>query len=547
MATESLAFELKLVDSVTGVAKRQASAVKQIETSANKAQTALGKQFEKIGFAAARAAQKQEQAFAQSWAKIGMAAQRAQERQKKEHERHAEKMKEHSFLGGISEGVGFGKLTSAAFLGSALAEGAFKIGETLVEAAHKVVEVITDGVKDAFKAAGKEQTQRIGEKISLGAGAGEFREDVERFAGKTGFTSSEIRGLMLPSRNAGMSQAATRQSLATASDIAAGRGKGGSIEEVGSIMEQFQHIYTKKGIGKKQLVELLGNVGSTIPDFYKSLGKQMHVSAKDAEKMSEEGKLDPQLLINMITQAQNKKQGGIAGTGALEYSKSFEAHWHKINELPDEFYRKLVDSPGFARANEALGGLLEKLDPDGPAGMRIQAAISDMFDKITGYIGDPEETADALASGIESAIRLTKDLVSTAKEVADAFLPSLRTIEDMTFALRLAIATTKGEDAVAKVNNEYANVVEGRGLRLLKKFQEENFNKSDVGKLYDQTGFNPVLMAAQAKPSSGAAPVEIKMENHFHGEVKDPEDHGRKMARGARTEMERARQKGGGH
>lgn len=546
---EAFAFELKLVDSVSAGAKKAVESVKAVEKSANKANDALGKQFEKIGFAAARAAKKQHDAFAGSFAKIGLAAERAHrraeaaaERAQQKHERLIEKAKEHSLLGGIKEGVGFAKLASAAFVGAALVEGAAKIGETMIEAAHAVVEVIEDGVKDAFKAAAREQTQRIGEKNSLGAdGAKEFREDAERFAKQTPFNDNEIRRLMLPLRRAGLSQAASRQAFATATDIG-----GGNPEAVGGILEQFKHIYTKRGIGKKQLVELLGNVGTTIPDFYKELGKKMHISAKAAEKKSEEGGLDPQLLMNMITSAQNKRQGGAAGTGGLEYAKSLETRWKKINELPEEYYKRLVDSPGAMRASEFLGTLLEKLDPESPAGQRIQAAIEDMFEKITGYIGDPSETADRLASGIESAIRLTGELIDTARDLADAYLPSLKTIEDMTFALRILLAT--GDDnKVAKINNEYANVVEGRGRALRKKFDAENFNNSDVGKLYNTTGFNPILMAAQANDKGGGSVTHAPTVNvHVHGDHADPEDAGRKAGKAAAKEIERARQHGGG-
>jgi hypothetical protein len=550
---ESFGFELRLVDSVTAPARRAAEAVRQIETRAKKAQSAiggdLGKQFEKIGFAAARAAKKQTDAFAESWAKIGMAAERANRRAAASAERAAkhaeEKRKEHSFLGGIKEGTGFARLTSAAFLGAALAEGAVGIVESLIEGAHKVVEVITDGVKDAFRDAAKEQTRRIGEKNVLGAeGAKAFREDADSIAAKSPFDDSTIRKLMLPLRRAGLSQAASRQALATATDIG-----GGDEGAVGGITEQFQHIYTKKGIGKKQLVELLGNVGSTIPDFYKSLGKQMHVSAKEAEKRSEEGKLDPQLLMNMISEAQNKRQGGKAGTGGLEYAKSLEVQWRKVNELPGEYFKKLVDSPGLQRASEMLGGLLEKLNPESPAGQRIMSAIEGMFEKITSLFGDPTETAEGLANGIEQAVNLTGDLISAAKDLADAFLPSLETIQDMILGLRQFIAIQSGDkaglqkavmDEVVTKATRMSRANKKAGMMAARFEGENTFNATadPIAANMSYLASAPVAVGGGGGHTTNAASVTVNVESNSE----NPEEHGRKAGRAAAKEIERARQ-----
>jgi hypothetical protein len=548
VANDSISFELKLVDSVTAIAKKQAAAVKSVETSATKAQDVLGKQFEKIGFAAARAAHKQEQAFAASWAKIGMAAERARQRQEKQQERAHEKAKEHSFLGGIKESTGLGHLTSAAFLGSFLAEGVMKIGETLVESAEKVVDIITDGVKDAFKSAGKEQVQRIGEQISLGSGSKEFREDAERFSGNTGFTSSEIRGLMLPSRNAGMSQAATRQSFSTAADIAAGRGKGGSAEEVGSIMEQFQHIFTKKGIGKKQLVDLLGNVGSTIPDFYKALGKRMHISAKDAEKKSEEGGLDPQMLINMITEAQNKKQGGAAGTGGLQYAKSFEAHWHKIGEIPDDFYRKLVDSPGFARANEMLGHLLEKLDPESPTGQRILGSLNKMFESITDAIGDPETAAEGIADAFDRATKFVAQIVPDLKDVGKELSIMLDSLLYAINRIQYAHALVKGDEhamaqlAAQQADRDHDRIYGDAHKQANERRELDRKHEIAMSNIADDAEIKAGIKEGPSNAPSNSPNVTVVVKS----DSSDPHSHGRQAGRAAARELERARQHGGG-
>ena len=517
MAGESFDFELRLVDNISASANRAAKAISDISRNADKARSALsdnlGKQFEKVGFAAARAAAKQQKAFADSWEKIGLAAQKAQEKAQRAAEKaHAAsakgrlhgveaeiakikkdpasyrrlfeaqkelrelqgKLGKESFGDAFKQKLGFGKLFSAAFLGDLAAEGVLKVGESIVEGAVKAVEIFTDGIKDAFKGAAHEETSRISENNILGkSGAKEFREDVEGFAKNSPFDPGEIRKLLLPIRRAGISQAAARQMLATASDIG-----GGDAGAVGGILETMRGIYTRKGVSKRQIVGLLGNVGGTVPDFYKSLGKNMHVSSKEAERRAASGQVDPQMIMNMITEAQNKRQGGIAGTGGLAYAKSLEVEWKKLNALPEEYFKKLVDTPGYAKAVAAIGKLLEGLDPESPTGQRIMASVEHMFDKITGFIGDPAQMADNLSNLIESAVGFGEDLISTFKNLSEVLLPSIEGLENMVLSVRtLKAYASFDEKQIAAANRAEAVVLARRTTRGIESHRDEIYQQ----------------------------------------------------------------------
>lgn len=481
MAAENLDFDLRLLDSVSAPARKAAEALKKVDDTAKKAQDTiknqLGRQFEQIGFAAARAAkrqqdafaaswakigtaaaksqatakaaaersaaahnsalgnafakigiaaersaQKQRNAFANSWAKIGIAAAKEQKRQQEKHKREEEKAKEHSLLSGVKEGLGFTKLSSAAFIGSFLAEGAIEIGKSFIEGAEKAVEIVMDGVKDAFKAASQEENLQLGENISLGGkDAKEFREDIERFASMTGFDDSAVRKMMLPLRNAGLSQSASKQAFATASDIAAGQGEGGNQSVVSSLLGQFQDIYTRRGVSRKQLMALLGNVGGTIPDFYKELGKKLNVSAKEAEKKAEEGGLDPQLIMNMITGAQNRKQGGSAGAGGQKYAQTFERRWARLKELPEEYFKAIAESPRWDKVSDKFGMLLSSLDPKSSRGQRIIDSIMQAFDKVSDAINKTftAENVDHFASALVKVVNLSAKLVAILGPILD--------------------------------------------------------------------------------------------------------------------------------
>jgi hypothetical protein len=491
-ATESFNFELRLIDAVIPTAKKEVDALQKVDSAATKAQQSLSKRFagqwEKIGFAADRSAFKQQQSFAGSWTKIGSSAERAAVKQKTSFadawskigmsaektrakqdrsfdasirrqlaavDRAEEKMRERSFGSGVSEGFGVDKFTKAAFFGSLAAEGVMKIGEAFIEGAKTAVEIFTEGVKHAFEEAGKQQTLRIGEKLSLGKGAGEYREDVERFSKLSGFDDDRIRQLLLPLRRGGMNQQAARTAFAAAGDVAAGEGRGSDFGRVSEVLSGFQNIFLKGGINEKKLV----NLGVNAPEFYKELAKDLKISGKagsaktgegattaaeEAKKRAEQGKIDPQVLLNAIYRGIERKQGGQLGTGTIATSQSYQARIERLQNLPNEYLRNLVDSPNFQRASDMMAGLLEKLDPEGPAGQRIMATIESMFDKITSLVGDPADTADKLADHIENAVDFAGQLISDFRDLYDALVPSLDTLEDMVLAFRQMKAYASG-------------------------------------------------------------------------------------------------------
>jgi hypothetical protein len=463
---EQFEFGLRLVDSVSQPGKRAVDTLRQVQDQAKKTNDSLsgkqmaafGKQFEKVGFAAARAQQKHSDSFGKMWEKVGIAAAKSQKSALAKSEReylsflrkveHAqEKMQEHSLLGGVKEGLGFSKITSAAFLGSFMAEAALGVVESMVEGAKKAVELLGEGIKMAFEQSAEQETLRIGEKLSLGSKAGEYQEDVGRFSKLTGFDDDAIRKMLLPMRRSGMDQQATRTAFAAASDVAAGEGQGMNAGRVQDLLATFTKIQLKGGVTEKMLPEL----GVAVKPFFADLAKQLKISPEEAKKRAEEGKINPQRLLNTIYRGIEQKQGGKLGTGAIATSQSFASRMAKFKNLPNEFAKGMLESATFQRASDLLGGLLERLDPEGPAGKRIMASLESMFDHIGNLIGDPTTAAESLASHIETAVDFTKDMIDLAADLGDAFLPTLDTVEDMIIALRQmkAALTPSSEDDIA--------------------------------------------------------------------------------------------------
>jgi hypothetical protein len=476
---ESFDFGLRLVDSASQPAKRITDSLRQVETQAKKTgdavsgkqMAAFGKQFEKVGFAAARSQKKQSDDFAKMWEKVGLAAAKSQKQAlaKSDREymsflnkvhREKERLEDKSTMGGLKEGMGMGKIMSGAFWGSMLAEGVIGIADSFIEGAKKSVEIVTEGIKKAFEEASQQETLRIGEKLSLGKSSGEYREDVGRFSKLTGFDDDKIRGMLLPMRRAGMDQQAVRTAFAAAGDVAAGEGRGMDEGRVKELLDAFTHIKLKGGIQER----LLPGLGVDVKSFYADLGKSLKVNAATAKERAEGGKVDPQLLLNTIYKGIEKKQGSQLGTGNILTSNSFAARLAKVKNLPNEYAKGMFESPNFQRTSDALGRLLEQLDPDGPTGKRIMASFESMFDRITGFIGDPVTAADSLAQHIETAVDFTKDMIDLAAELADAFLPTLDTVEDMVIALRqmkAALTTDVSDDIAAEA---FKNKVDQRRI-----------------------------------------------------------------------------------
>jgi hypothetical protein len=549
-------FGLKLVDGVTAPGKRATDTLKQVQAQAQKTQdvlagkqmASLGKQFEKVGFAAARAQQNAAKAMDRSI----IARERAIHRR-------VEKLQEHSLMGGLKEGSGMSKIMSGAFFGTMIAEGVFKIAEGMVEGAKKAVEVFAEGLKLAFEESAQQQTLRIGEKLSLGSGgAKDFREDVGRFSKLTGFDDDVIRGMLLPMRRAGMDQQASRTAFAAAGDVAAGEGRGNDSGRVKELLDAFTTIKLKGGVTEK----MLPGLGVDVKEFYGSLGKQLGISAKAAkERSGEPGGIDPQMLLNTIYRGIEKKQGGQLGSGNIATSQSFATRFAKFKNLPNEFAKGLLDSSTFQKTSELLGGLIEKLDPESPAGQRIMAALESMFAHIGNLIGDPADAAESLADHVENAVGFAKQLVEVASSLADAFLPSLDTVEDMVLAFRemkafgnadatMQVARDRGAINIKRIDREAEKYVRAStpdlyASKLKTNMLEESVNQT-IGGFEGPIGLNPLALGAalhnagvdtttaqndlrSSRGSSKKVEVTVpKIEMHFNGPV--DEDTARKVA-----------------
>ena len=488
----ALAFQLELVDKVTANARKAADSVRRVEEQSKKTQKALdfSKDVQRI----------QDQL---NRLKVDPKGFQQMERFRKELKRQKDELKaqlspQGGFFSSFTKALPFrtiGQYTQAAAIGGLIAEGVMKAGGFLVDAAHKVVDVITDGFKQAVEAGSKQEVLRLGEKLTLGKGAKGFASDVERFAGRTGFDDDVIRSMLLPLRRAGFGEKAARSAFAGAADIAAGLGKGGDQAVVNDALETFTKIKLKGGIAEKQLV----GMGVSPKEVYQDIAKQLGISVKEAEKKVGSGEIDdPQRIINAILSGIERRQGGELGTGSIEYSKTFEAKWRKITELPENYLKKIVDSPAWGKLTEAATKFLDAMDPDGPLGQRIFASLEETFSKIVGWIEaiSTDEGINKLGASLET-------VVDTAKGLVIAF----------TWVVEKLQAAEHVAETLA----------------------------SPLARLFESSGIaTPAPRAAAATASNRNTTVAPVVQVSVNGDVKNPEDVGRRVGRAASADIGRA-------
>jgi hypothetical protein len=324
---------------------------------------------------------------------------------------------------------GIGRIFSAS-VGQLLADGAEKIGSSLIDAAKSTVETLINGVKFAFDVGSKAEQSHLGYRLSLGEKPGaESLSDVQRFSKLTSFGTSATERMFLPLRRAGFDQQEGRNAYAASLDIAAGQGRGADQGAVEDALESLRKIKLKGGVTDKLLI----GMGVSVNDFFDNLSKQLGLSKDEAKKRAEAGKIDPQLLLNTIYSGIEKRQGGILGTGGVAAGKTMEARLQKLRDLPEEYLRKIADTPAWKRLSDKVGSVLEGLSPDSPRGKAIIDKLMGAFGSLTDAAEEwlTPENMDLFAAKIRSSVDTAKELFVIFKDIGGVVLDVVRYIERM--------------------------------------------------------------------------------------------------------------------
>ena len=415
---ERLSLDLELLEKVSGPARAAAAALRQVDEAAQKAQKGgldkLGAAFAKVGMKAAAVEQKQSAKFADAFAKIGM---KAESDRIKSNARIAKA----SAVAKDKAAKAFAAKSDEGFkdLGDSLKTGASIFaavsGAAIIAGAYKAVGLWKEGVAASFKEGAAYEQLKLGYKLTLGKEKGaEALGDISRFAPKTGYDDDEIAQIMRPLFQAGMRGQGARSAFAAAGDLSAASGR--PVEEFADLMAKIQ---LKGGITTKMLM----GMGLDAKGFKTELGKNLGVDKETAMKKAEEGKADPQHILNALYTMIEKRQGGKLGTGTNEFADTMGAKLHLLEQLPSNFLKKVADSDAWPKMTAQVGKLLDGLDPDGPNGKRIIDGLTDGFGRLLNLAQlafTPENIVkftDAVVSAID-VIGKIPDLIGAVSDAA---------------------------------------------------------------------------------------------------------------------------------
>lgn len=303
-----------------------------------------------------------------------------------------------------------GSLGGLEFNLSALAKGGslftFDLAEglkTALELVHKVVDTFVDLGKELIKTAASTQDLNLALELTTGKeGAKQFTELAESFARTTRFSAAQMKEAWLPLLDVGLKEPKLIDDLTTAATDIAARTHGG-VAKVQEVLGSFRQMFLRDQISRGTFTSL----GITQENFFKSLGKQLGVTAQEAEKMAKQHKVASDRLLNTALSEIAARQGGAIGGGALAGRGTLGGTLEKLGQLKETLFEGVANSPGM----QAVQGFLENFISvmSGDIGKDLVKTLSDAFTSLFGDLSGPD--------GLQKMKTVLGDIGKTIKEV----------------------------------------------------------------------------------------------------------------------------------
>lgn len=431
---DTLELVLELADRVSGPAAKAAAALARIDAQAQKAQQSAQRmadklagqqaaQVEKIQASlfkanekAAGARVKALQVEQRETRKLGLAqlaAAKINSQVDKARQASSWQSRLQNFAQGGSSHQGAGVDAHAVFAGSLAANLATSIIGSFVSGAERAVSLVTDGVKGAFVQGGKAEDLRLSYKHLLGAQGGkEALDDIGRFSGKTKFDDDKIAELMRPLFQAGLKGTGARTAFALAADANVRTGADPS-----ELIAGLAKIQLKGGVTEK----LITGLGVEVSEFKAALSEETGIKDKEAAfEKAEKGKLNPISIQNAIVRATEKHFGTKTGKAANEGADTMSTRLAKLADLPNQYLKKVSDSPEWVTLSNKFAEVLQNLSPDGPRGQKIIGSLMGAFDKLSKGIENAftPENINKFVDGISHAVDIAGQLLGKIDKIA---------------------------------------------------------------------------------------------------------------------------------
>jgi hypothetical protein len=284
-----------------------------------------------------------------------------------------------------------------------------------IELMKKLAESVIDIGKEAIvAAAAAERMNRVIDSASGGKAEGkENREWLAELSKKTEFSEAQVEGSFVDLKRVGASDQQAKLAMKAAADIAAvSKNKD---EAFNTTVEAFARLERTGKVSNRTLAPL----GLGEKDFAQ-LPQFKGMNAKQIKAATDKGQVSKNDLYALIMARTGEKA---IGEKAAANADLLGTKLSKLTELPEKFYKKLADTGAIKTLSDAIGGVLEKLDPESPTGKRIFGSLEHAFTSFADTVAgiDFGEIADVITDDILPAISKMIGLIKPAVEfIGDA-------------------------------------------------------------------------------------------------------------------------------
>lgn len=314
------------------------------------------------------------------------------------------------------------------------------------EILDKIADKFIDIGREALTAAAK--AERMNFAIDAAAGGKEKGDQVRKFVGENAkfseFSEGENESAYLRLKRFGVEDQKAGLYMKAAEDLAAMAGP----DERKGVYDEALSAFTRMHARGKLDMRSAMRLGLGVEDF-KQLPQFQGKSNKAISKamQSGSGNVTENDILGMIIKHTGEK--GL-GERAAQASQLLLTRWTKITELPERFYKRLAETTAITKLSNALGGMLDKLDPDSPLGKRIFGGLESTFASLADKIGeiDFETLGETITRDVIPAMKAMIGMIAPMIEGFERLFRGAHRMHDM-FAGGEKGATARSEAAAS--------------------------------------------------------------------------------------------------
>lgn len=296
----------------------------------------------------------------------------------------------------------------------------------IVSAARAAYDAIAR-IGSAFAGIGKDIAHTIGDfqdlqlamRLNLGDEGARMLQGIADSFGSSRFDDDLVNKALIPFAEMGMRDEVLLDRVATAAGDLSARlntGDQGFLDYT----DAFRKIALKGEVDAKALKAL--QIGEA--DYYKNLGGFLRVSAKQAEALAKQGKVDSEVLIATALDEVAKREGGMLGSGTNAGGKTLGGTLARLGNLSGNIFKQLSDSEGAKALQKMLEDILDFGQGDGGKGIvkfldRTIVGALKLADTVGSFFGGFSSFGRAAAAVFDGLLDGANSLARSFAYIAD--------------------------------------------------------------------------------------------------------------------------------